>query len=78
MHRNQATRDLGKMAFGILQAFINRCEQLDMIHVKAEMARILRQFQVNGELIEQQEFTIIEEERPPMKTIPAYREKFHP
>ncbi len=78
VHRNQATRDLGKMAFGILQAFINRCEQLDMIHVKAEMARILRQFQVNGELIEQQEFTIIEEERPPMKTIPAYREKFHP
>jgi len=76
VHRNQATRDLGKMAFGILQAFLNRCEQLDMLEVKAEVSQILRQFQVNDERIEQREFSIVEEERPPMKTIQAYREKF--
>jgi len=76
VHRNQATRDLGKMAFGILQSFLNRTEQLDMIDVKAEVSKILRQFQVNGEQIEQNEITIVEEERPPMKTVQAYREKF--
>lgn len=77
VHRNQATRDLGKMAFGILQAFLNRCEQLDMVDVKTEMAKVLRQFQVNGEQIEQLEFTIVEEERPPIKTIQGYQEKFY-
>ena len=76
VHRNQATRDLGKMAFGILQAFLNRTEQLDMLDCKTEVSKILRQFQVNGEQIEQNEITIVEEERPPMITVDAYREKF--
>lgn len=76
VHRNQATRDLGKMAFGILQAFLNRTEQLGMVEVKTEVSKILRQFQVNGERIEQNEITIVEEERPPMNTVEAYREKF--
>lgn len=77
VHRNQATRDLGKMAFGILQAFLNRCGQLDMVDVKTELSQVLRQFQVNHEQIEQREFTIVEEERPPMKTIETYRNKFY-
>ena len=64
------------MAFGILQAFLNRTEQLDMLEVKTEVSKILRQFQVNGEQIEQNEITIVEEERPPMITVDAYREKF--
>ena len=78
VHRNQATRDLGKMAFGILQAFLNRCGQLDMVDVKTELSQVLRQFQVHNEQIEQREFTIVEEERPPMKTIEPYRRKFYP
>lgn len=78
MHRNQATRDLGKMAFGILQSFLNRTAQLGMVEVKSEVSRILRQYQVNGDQIEQQSFEIVEEERPPMNTVKAYREKFHP
>jgi len=76
VHRNQATRDLGKMAFGILQSFLNRTEQLGMLEVKTEVAKVLRQFQVNGEQLEQQEIRIVEEERPPMIQLPAYREKF--
>lgn len=76
VHRNQATRDLGKMAFGILQSFLNRTQQLGMVEVKAEVSKILRQFQVNNEVIEQNEITILEEERPPMKTIQGYRNKF--
>ena len=47
-----------------------------MIEVKTEVSKILRQFQVNGERIEQNEITIVEEERPPMNTVEAYREKF--
>ena len=77
VHRNQDTRDLGKMAFGILQAFLKRAEQLDMVNVKAEISQVLRQFQSREQKFEQQEFLIVEEERPPMIEIPEYREKFH-
>ncbi len=76
VHRNQATRDLGKMAFGILQAFLHRTGQTGILELKTEMADVLRQFQVREGQIEQQEFHIVEEERPPMIGIPEYREKF--
>lgn len=77
VHRNQDTRDLGKMAFGILQSFLNRAQQLDMIDVKTEVSSILRQFQTREKMFEQKQFTIVEEERPPIITIDEYREKFH-
>ncbi|MCC5843563.1 MAG: glucosyl-3-phosphoglycerate synthase [Verrucomicrobia bacterium] len=77
VHRNQDTRDLGKMAFGILQSFLNRAQQLDMIDVKAEVSSILRQFQTREQMFEQKQFTIVEEERPPIITVDEYREKFH-
>lgn len=77
VHRNQDTRDLGKMAFGILQSFMNRAQQLDMIDVKAEVSSILRQFQTREQMFEQKQFTIVEEERPPIITVDKYREKFH-
>lgn len=77
VHRNQDTRDLGKMAFGILQSFLNRASHLDLLEVKTELSSVLRQFQIRDQLFEQQEHRIVEEERPPMMTIPEYREKFH-
>ena len=77
VHRNQDTRDLGKMAFGILQSFLNRAQQLDMVDVKTEVSSILRQFQTREKMFEQKQFTIVEEERPPIITLPEYREKFH-
>lgn len=77
VHRNQATLDLGKMAFGILQSFLNRMEAFGMIDQLPEMSNIFRQFQAEGNRYEQVTRQIIEEERPPMITIPAYRKKFN-
>jgi len=76
VHRNQETRDLGKMAFGILRAFLFRAEALGVIGDLPELNTLLRQFQVNAESFEQVAYEIIEEERPPMIEIPEYREKF--
>jgi len=76
VHRNQETRDLGKMAFGILRAFLYRAEELGVIGKLPELSMILRQFQVKDEEFEQVEYEIVEEERPPMIEIPEYREKF--
>jgi len=76
VHRNQETRDLGKMAFGILRAFLFRAEALGVIGDLPELNTLLRQFQVNDESFEQIAYEIVEEERPPMIDIPEYREKF--
>lgn len=76
VHRNQSTLDLGKMSFGILQSFLNRMESYGMVDRLPEMANIFRQFQAEGNRYEQVLKEIIEEERPPMIEIQAYREKF--
>ncbi len=75
VHRNQSTRALGKMSFGILQTFLSRLVQYGIIHNIDDLPTIFRQFQVKNEVFESVEFNIPEEERPPMITIPEYREK---
>jgi len=76
VHRNQPTGDLGKMAFGILQTFFSRVKSHEIIGQMPEMETVLRQFQAKGKTYEQIEHQIVEEERPPMIEVPAYREKF--
>ncbi|PXA04280.1 glucosyl-3-phosphoglycerate synthase [Coraliomargarita sinensis] len=76
IHRNQSTNALGKMSFGILQTFINRLKSYGMVDKLPEMATIYRQFQAEGNRYEQLTREIVEYERPPMVTIPAYREKY--
>ena len=76
IHRNQETRDLGKMSFGILRAFLYRAEALGVIGKLPELNTLLRQFMVEDENFKQVSFEIVEEERPPMIELPEYREKF--
>ena len=73
VHRNQETRALGKMSFGILQTFLNRLHSYGTIQSNHEIQTVLRQFQVQNEKYETVEYNIPEYERPPMITIPAYR-----
>ena len=72
VHRNQATRDLGKMAFGILQSFLRRLQRVKGDVALPDLASTLRQFQSTEDRYEQVEFSIVEEERPPMLEIDAY------
>ena len=75
VHRNQSTRDLGKMSFGILQTFLKRVQAFQEGMQLPPMATVLRQFQSKDNRYEQLEFEIVEEERPPMIEIAAYRER---
>lgn len=77
VHRNQPTVALGRMAFGILQTFLKRAGEHNILELKEEISTILRQFQAKGEEYELLEREIIEDERPPMITIQEYREKFN-
>lgn len=76
VHRNQDTLSLGKMAFGILRTFLARSEALGSTKDMSQFSAILHQFQAHNDKYEQIEYEIIEEERPPMISLPEYREKF--
>ena len=75
VHRNQPTRSLGKMSFGILQTFLSRMQQMKVIGELPAMSTVLRQFQVSDEQFEMITHTIVEEERPPMITVDEYKKK---
>lgn len=77
VHRNQSTLDLGKMSFGILQSFLNRLQAYGLVDRFPEMSSIFRQFQAEGNRYEQVLREIVEEERPPMLSLAAYRKKFN-
>ena len=74
VHRHQTTRDLGRMAFGILRAFLARLRSHGIVDLP-ELTPILRQFQVHEDVYEQVLYEIREEERPPMVEVPEYRER---
>lgn len=75
VHRNQATVDLGKMAFGIMQTFFHRLQAYNMVHDLPDMSTVLHQFQVRSNEYEQLNHDIVEDERQPMLEVPAYRQK---
>lgn len=76
IHRNQSTIALGKMSFGILQSFLNRMEHFGLVGDIAELKKIYRHFEAQDRDYHIVEKEIQEIERPPMISIPEYREKF--
>jgi glucosyl-3-phosphoglycerate synthase len=76
IHRNQDTKALGRMAFVILQTFINRKVQLGLIDLKEKLYNRMIQYNLVNEQYRPETFTFEGHERPPMIEIPAYREKF--
>lgn len=75
VHRNQSTESLGRMAFGILRTFFKRLEADGMVTGMAQMSTIMRQFETHEAVYRHAQTEILEEERPPMLEIPAYRER---
>ena len=76
VHRNQTTNALGKMSFGILQTFSTDC----IAKAKSTRCRhgnILPRFEVEDGTYNQLVQEVVEEERPPMIEIEAYRNRTH-
>lgn len=74
VHRNQQTKALGRMAFGILQTFWNRLNTLDGIDNLKPLSYIMNQIEIETEpkMVGQE---IREYERPPMKDVEDYQRK---
>lgn len=76
IHRNQETRSLGKMSFGILQSFLNRLKKDGTLQWEGEFETLLRQFQARNNHYEEVIYDIPEYERPPMINLPEYRQAY--
>ena len=76
IHRNQDTLSLGRMAFGIMQTFINRIQKMGILDVSEEIFENMIQFSQSDEMYSQDIHNIHLIERPPIITIPEYQEKF--
>lgn len=75
VHRNQSTINLGKMSFGILQTFLNRLRHYDIVANLPEWEGIFRQIQAEGRSYNMLNHHIVESERPPIMTLPEYKER---
>lgn len=76
VHRNQSTKGLGKMAFGILQTFWNRLQMYQGSGPGKPDHYIMRQIEMLEDTHGFIEHDIREKERRPMIEVPAYQEKF--
>ncbi|MCP5051234.1 MAG: glucosyl-3-phosphoglycerate synthase [bacterium] len=76
IHRNQDTLSLGRMSFGILQTFLRRLEKQELIELKHPLFDRMIQHGIVEDSYEPKIYEIKEQERPPIITIPEYREKF--
>ena len=76
IHRNQETIALGRMAFGVLRAFMKRLQREQLVRLQQELPAIMRQYEVSQGEYRQLEYTIEEFERPPMIEVDSYRQKF--
>lgn len=77
VHRNQDTKALGRMAFVIIKTFVDRIEKLGLIEKKKEMFNEMIQFKLVKEAYEAEAYPLGTDERPPIATIPEYRQKFN-
>lgn len=77
VHRNQDLQSLGRMAFGILQTFLNRVDSTDKMDLKYELNTVIRQMVAQKDEYSFDDIDIEEVERPPMIELEQYREKFN-
>lgn len=75
VHRNRTIQELGEMSYGILQTFLQRIEHNGIVTGVPDHGPVLRQLLAEGDRFDLVERRVPIEERPPMITIPEYRER---
>jgi glucosyl-3-phosphoglycerate synthase len=76
VHRNQDTKALGRMSFVVIKTFLKRLENLGLIELKKNLYDEIIQYQLIKNDITPDVLKMVGIERPPMDSIPEYREKF--
>ncbi|HUG42609.1 MAG TPA: glucosyl-3-phosphoglycerate synthase, partial [Acidobacteriota bacterium] len=76
VHHNQSLEALSRMAFAIIQVFVDHLESRQKVNLLTEINRTMKIIQRNGDSYRLKERAIHDQKRPPMISIPAYRERF--
>lgn len=76
VHRNQSTLALGRMAFGILQTFLERLSAEGRMSMEDGLHEVMIQYELEGDSYARREYPIERLERPPIVSIPEYLAKF--
>lgn len=74
IHRHQPVNELGRMGFEILHAFFSRLSQTDRFRLSGPIADHYRKLVCGPSLYTLQETAVQIQERPPMRSVPDYRE----
>ncbi len=74
VHRNQSTTALGKMGFEIIHAFLSRLEALNKANFNQELYELYYKLSCGPSLYRLEETSVQLNERPPMCTVPEYRQ----
>ena len=75
VHRNQSTLALGRMAFGIMQTFLERLAAEGRISMEEGLHDVMIQYELEGDAYARREHPIARSERPPIVSIPEYAAK---
>ena len=76
VHKNQDTKALGRMAFVIIKTFLSHMERQQGITLSQDLFAEMIQYSLLHNQIQPDIIPVEQHERPPMKEIPEYREKF--
>ena len=76
VHKNQDTKALGRMAFVIIKTFLSRIERQLRITISQDMFDEMVQYSLLNNQFSPDICPLEQHERPPIKEIPEYREKF--
>jgi glucosyl-3-phosphoglycerate synthase len=76
VHKNQDTKALGRMAFVIIKTFLSRIERQLGISISQNLFNEMIQYSLFQNQLRPDIRPLEQYERPPMKEIPEYREKF--
>jgi glucosyl-3-phosphoglycerate synthase len=74
-HRSRSNRELGRMAFAILQVLTRRLRERGILLDGGKGLEGLHQFRLQGQQYQQEVHRIVEHERPPLREVAAYRQK---
>ena len=76
VHKNQDTKALGRMAFVIINTFLSRIERQQRITLRQDLFDEMIQYTLLQNQLRPDIRQLEQYERPPIKDIPEYREKF--
>ncbi|RME75931.1 MAG: glucosyl-3-phosphoglycerate synthase [Chloroflexi bacterium] len=77
IHRNQSLSALSRMAFAIIQVFIDHLEQRQKVKLLSEINRTMKIIRYEMETYSLEERPIHDHCRPPIITLPEYRRRYN-